>query len=390
MVRKSEVKRTEEKKYVKEEVKDISMVRKSEEKKSEEKKSVNEEERDIFKAWANNYKVVSKMFEDSYSKLYRPWIESSGEVFEKAVELSKNAAPERYREFYDEWVQTYQKSFGKLYQIPTLESSKETLKTLLDSSEESVKIYKSWIAELEENSSKTRKILLGEPSPAKYKEVYEAWTQSYEKMFDELLTHPAMESMRELFEKYTGIPDIYMSTFVQMANQWKNSYAKMYKPWIESMQKLSDKTIEISQGDADPEAFKEFYTLWLNTYKETYDQYFQSMQPSKEVYDAFLQTTNIYLQKYKSWAEALRKMSDKTIELSKHTADPETYREFYNLWIKMYQKGIGIFFEDMPKVGPMEEMMEPVKIMARMYTDNLAEMSKMWVRWGVKYGENQL
>jgi hypothetical protein len=120
---------------------------------------------------------------------------------------------------------------------------------------------------------------------------------------------------------------------------------------------------------------------------ETYDQYLQSMQPSKEAIDDFLQTTNIYLQKYKSWAEALKKMSDKTDELSKNSTDPETYKQFYDLWINMYNKGIGTFFEDMPTVGPMKEMMEPVRIMARMYMDNLSEMSKMWVRWD--YGDNR-
>ena len=119
----------------------------------------------------------------------------------------------------------------------------------------------------------------------------------------------------------------------------------------------------------------------MNTYKDTYDQYLQSMQPSEEAIDGFIQTTNIYLDKYKSWAEALKRMSDRTAQLSKQTSDPETYKEFYDLWIKMYQKGIGTFFEDMPTVGPMKEMMEPIKIMSRMYTDSLAEMSRMWVRW---------
>ena len=367
MVRKKEAKKSEEKKVVDE--------------KSEEKKAVNEEQKDIFKAWADSYNAVSKMWEDSYSKLYRPWIESSGEMFGQAVELSMDATPKSYRNFYDDWAKTYQNSFGKLYQIPTPESNKETLKTLLDSSEESVRLYKSWIAELEQNSGMTRKILQDEPDPEKYKEVFEAWMKSYEKMFEEILALPATESMKEIFEKNTGIPDIYFGTFEQIANLWKKSYAKIYRPWIGSMQKLSEKMEEITRGDASPEAYKEFYTLWMSTYKETYDRYSQSMQPSKEAFDGFLLTTNIYLDKYKSWVLALGKMSDKTTELSRQTMDPETYREFYNVWVKMYQKGIENFFEDMPTVGPMQEMMEPMRIMSRMYTDNLTEMSKMWVRW---------
>jgi hypothetical protein len=172
-----------------------------------------------------------------------------------------------------------------------------------------------------------------------------------------------------------------VSTFGQIANLWRKSYVNMYGPWVESMQKLSTKMVEISRGEADPEAYKEFYELWMNTYRETYGRYFQSMQPSKEVLDSFIQTTNVYLEKYKSWTEAFQKMSNKTNELAKQSMDPETYKEFYNLWVKMYQKSIDTFFLDIPMSGPMKEMMEPIKIMSKMYTDNLAEMSRMWVRW---------
>ncbi len=170
-------------------------------KKTEEKRDRNEENKDIFKTWADSYTAVSKMWEDSYLKLYKPWIESTGEMLEKTSLLSKESAPEKYKEFYDEW------------------------EKLLASTEESNKLYRSWIAELEENSRKTKEILQGEPYPAKYKECYDMWIKSYEKIFDEFLTLPAMESTKEIFEKYTGVPDIYFGSFVQISKLWRNSYA---------------------------------------------------------------------------------------------------------------------------------------------------------------------
>ncbi len=347
-------------------------------KRTEEKKDVNEEK--IFKTWADSYTAVSKMWEDSYLKLYKPWIESTGEMFDKAALLSKEAAPQKYKEFYDEWVKTYQNSFGKFYPIPTIESNKETVEKLLASTEESNKIYSSWIAELDENSRKTKEILQGEADPAKYKECYDMWIKSYEKIFDEFLTLPAMESTKEIFEKYTGVPDIYFGSFVQISKLWRNLYAKLYEPWIESVSKLSRKMAELSRGDASPEAYKEFYNIWMDTYKETYGKYVQSTRPTKEVFESFVQSTNIYLTMYKSWIAALEKMAEKTTELSKQTTDPELSREFYNLWVKMYEKAFDSFFEDMPLAGPMKEMMEPVKIMAKMYADMFARMSKMWVK----------
>jgi hypothetical protein len=308
-------------------------------KKTEEKKDVNEEKKDSFETWADSYTAVLKMGEDSYLKLYKPWIESTGEMFGKAAELSTDATPEKYKEFYDEWVKIYQTSFGKFYPIPTIESNEETLEKFLSNAEESNKLYMSWIAELEENSMKTKEILQGEPDPAKFKECYDMWMKSYEKIFDELLELPSQESTNEIFGNYMGIPDIYSGSFLQMSKLWKKSYAQLCRPLNESMLKLSEKMAEISPGDAGPEAYKEFYSLWMDTYQEIYGKHIQSMEPSKERFEHFVENTNIYLSMYKSWKAAI------------------------------------------PTVGgPMKEIMEPVKIMAKMYADSFTKMSKWWVK----------
>ncbi len=349
--------------------------------KTEETKSRSEGKKyEFFNEWATSSTAVSKMWEESYSKFYKPWIESTAEMFQKATELSKKATPIKYQEFYDEWMKTYQNNLGTFSPFPTAKSNKEILENLIANAEESNKLYSSWIAELDENSRKTREILQGEPDPKKYTECYKMWMASYEKIFDELLNSPAIGTANEILGQYAGIPDIYTKTFVQISKLCKNSFIKLYRPWIELSQKLSDKMAEISRGDADPEAYKEFHKLWMDTYKETYGNSALLMHPPKEIFDNFAQSTDIYLTMYKSWIASLEKMSQKANELSKSTIDPEAYEEFYKLWAKMYEKAFKNFFEDMPVAGPMKEIMEPVKVMSRMYTDMFATMAKMWVK----------
>jgi hypothetical protein len=350
-------------------------------KKTEGSKDTNKENKDIFKTWEDSYTAVSKMWEDSYVKLYKPWFESTGELFRTAALLSKDAAPEKYKEFYDLWVKIYQNSPGKLYQIPTLESNKETFEKLLSSAEESNKICRSWIAELEENSKATREVLQGEPDPAKYKEVYDIWIKSYGKIFDELLTLPFRQNINEIFENHIAIPNIYSETFLHVSKLWKDSYVKLYGPWIDSMAILSAKSAEISRRDASPEAYKEFYTIWLNTYQETYGKLFdiQSVQSSKEVFESFVRNANINLNLTKSWIAALEKLSQKAKEQSKQNTDPETNKEFYNLWVKTYEKALDNFFENTPTISPFKEILEPVKNAAKIYADTFSNVSKMWV-----------
>ncbi|MBU4220056.1 MAG: hypothetical protein KKA10_00265 [Euryarchaeota archaeon] len=340
-------------------------------KKTGERKEVNEEKKENFKTYMDSYTAVSKLWEDSYLMLYKPWLESSGELFEKAVELSKGEALEKYKEFYEEWVKIYKNSPGNFYSIQAPETNKEILEKLMRSAEESNNIYRSWIAELEENSRMTQEVLQGEPNPVKYKEVYDMWIKSYGKMFDELLTLPLRENIKDIFENFTGMPDIYSESFVQISKLMKDSNAKICGSWIGSIQKLYEKSTEISQGGASPEAYREFYTMWLDTYQESYGRLFdiKSARPSKELFESFAQSTSIYLSLYKSWIAAIEKLSWKAKELSKQTDEPETYRQYYNLWAKTYEMSFDIFFENTPTVGPFKDIMEPARNAARIYAD---------------------
>lgn len=346
-------------------------------KKHDDKGETLDENRDIFKTWADSYVGVSKMWDESYLKLYKPWIEFM-DVSQKMADLSVNAVPKKYKDFYDEWMKTYQNSFGRFYPVST-PAPKEVLETFLKSADESKKMYKSWMDELEENSRKTTEALTSGADPAKYKEIHDMWMNTYEKISEQLLDLPAIRYHKETFENYTGIPDFYTESFVKMSKLWKDSYTRLYDPWVEAMQKLSGNVAKISRGEGTPEAYREFYNIWMQTYQETYGKLFDrhSMKPSKEAFENFLESTNICLNLYKSWIAALEKISDKMKDNSKLTTDPEAYKEFFNLWVKMHEKAFEDFFEGMPMISPLKEIMDPVKNAGKIYSNTSIKMSKL-------------
>jgi hypothetical protein len=131
--------------------------------------------------------------------------------------------------------------------------------------------------------------------------------------------------MKEIFENITGTPDIYSEAFEQILKIWIDSYTKLYVPYIDSMLKVSAKSAEISRGNASPDAYMEFYTLWMNTYQEK-------------------------------------------------------NKELYNLWAKMYGNAFDNFFDNTPTLRPFKEIMEPVKNAAKLYTDMFTSMSNIWVK----------
>jgi len=262
-----------------------------------------EERNDPFKMWTESYSAMSKVWQESYTDLYNPWIESTGKLFDKAVKLSGETSPEKYKEFYEEMVKTQQDALSRLYPMQKAMTDRKTLDMLVGSAQESTDLMKAWSAELEENSRKTQKMLLGSVSPEDYKNSYEMWIKFYEKMFDEFLGMMTSKNTKGVFEAYTGVPNMYLTNLAEAARMWRESYKDMYTPWEKLTFELSERSFELSKGDASPEKYKEFYDQWMNTYKETYAKMFATdmTKPSKEMVDEMLQGMQKSTELYNSW-----------------------------------------------------------------------------------------
>ena len=192
-----------------------------------------------------------------------------------------------------------------------------------------------------------------------------------------------------MFEKYTGIPDIYSDTFIKISKLWNDSYTKLYGTWMESILELSKKSEDISKGKVGPEAYKEFYNLWTNVYQKTYGKLLNIKTPQgtvenkeqlKATFETFAQSTQVYTDLYKSWMTTLEKLSIKSKELAKQPKNQDAYKETCNLWVRLYEKAFDSFFDNMPTTGPFKEYLAPVKSAANIYMDSLKKISDFWLQ----------
>jgi hypothetical protein len=311
--------------------------------KFEEKGETFGEHRDTLKNLTDSYVGLSEIWDQSYTKLYKPWMDFMSESTGNLSGISMTMAPDYYKEFYGDWMNTYQNSFGK-FSTTQVPMPRVTLEKVVMTTEESNKICMSWVNEFGENAKKTNEILNNGTDPVKYRECLDMWRKSYKKISDDLLAMPAVKYQKEIFENLTGIPDFYSESFERTAKLWKESYDKIYDPWFESMEKFSE----------------------------------SMTKPSKELLDTFQESIDINLNLHKKWVSAMEKMSEKFKDLSKFNADPEKFKEFFNLWLKMYEKATDDFFERLPAMNPIKEMMEPVKKACKIYSNTSIKMSKLW------------
>lgn len=344
---------------------------------------------DAFRMWTESYTAVSKVWQESYADLYNPWVESAGKLFDMASKLPEQTSPEKYREFFEELVKTQQNTLGKLYPMPKAMTDSKTLEKLLAGAQESTDMMKSWSAELEENSRKTQKMLLGGASPEDYKNSYEMWIKSYEKMFDEFLVMMTSKNTKDVFEAYMGVPNIYLTNLAEAARMWKASFSDLYTPWAESTFELSEKFSELSKGNVSPEKYREFYDQWMNTYKDTFSKMFSAdmAKPSKEMVEDMLRGMDNSTELYNSWLMALEKTTDKMKEMLTHATEADSYREFYGQWFDTYGKAYKDFFELMPAVEPMKILLDPLKKAAQVQADTYANATKMWM--DAKFGQTR-
>jgi hypothetical protein len=336
-------------------------------------------EHDMFKNLTDNYVGVSKIWDQSYTKLYKPWMDFMGESTGKMNEIPMDAGHEKYKEFYDDWMKTYQNSFGTFYptQVPT---PNETIENLVINAKESNKICMAWVNDVGENIKKTTEVINNCTDPVKYRVCLNMWRKSYEKMSEDLLALPAVKYQKEINKNLTVIPDFYSENFERTAQLSKESCNKIYDPWFDSMAKLSESIAGLSKGNATPDSYKEFYDAWVNTYKETFGKLFDplSTKSSKEIFDSIKENINISLSLHKRWVDVMEKMAEKFKDQAKFTTDPESSKEFFNLMLKIYEKATDDFFERIPVVSPVKEMMEPIKNACKIYTNASIKMSKLW------------
>src|SRR5450759_4854734 len=147
--------------------------------------------KNFINTWTSESNEFLRQWGYSNLKLYQPWIDFVGEESVRMTDLSMNATPKKYEEFYDNWMKTYNNSFGKVYPIP-ISSPKEALQDLIKCANESNKVYMSWVEEFEENSKKTSEVLNDGIDPAKYNECYESWLKTYEKVSNDMSDNPAI------------------------------------------------------------------------------------------------------------------------------------------------------------------------------------------------------
>ncbi|MCL7413803.1 MAG: hypothetical protein M8353_09335 [ANME-2 cluster archaeon] len=154
-------------------------------------------------------------------------------------------------------------------------------------------------------------------------EFYDQWLNTYKATMGKLVEMPAVGPAREKSENIMK----GFSTFVNLYASGMDTTSNLQSVFMESMRKVQEKTVKDMEGEISPEKYKEFYTICMDTYSETFKEFSKSGH-----FVSDMGKWNSYLMDFQKYnREMLEDNYLKPMNLPTKTEIDEINKELYSL-----------------------------------------------------------
>ena len=103
-------------------------------------------------------------------------------------------------------------------------------------------------------------------------EFFDMWLRTYNATMGRIVEMPAMGPTREKSEKMMK----GFSTVVNLYTAGMDSSSNLQSVFLEAMRKAHEKTATDMKGETSPDKCKDFYSIWIETYSETFKEFLKS------------------------------------------------------------------------------------------------------------------
>ena len=103
-------------------------------------------------------------------------------------------------------------------------------------------------------------------------EFFNTWLRIYEYTFGKFLEVPIMGPMREKYEKMMAS----YSNSINLFTAWTESLVNFHNVFMEAMYRMHEKMAAELEKGSNPEMYRDFYNIWIETYSETFKEFLKS------------------------------------------------------------------------------------------------------------------
>jgi hypothetical protein len=159
-------------------------------------------------------------------------------------------------------------------------------------------------------------------------EFIDMWTKNYQSTLGKLAQMPAFGPVREKQEKFMKSLPIYPKLY----NAWIDSNINLQSVLLEATRRTFERTVEHmnTTGDKsyiDPEGYKEFYKLWIDTYSDTFKEFMKSEHYASDMG----KFASVFIDFQKHNREMIEESYLKPNNLPTMTQIEEIHKELYDL-----------------------------------------------------------
>jgi hypothetical protein len=164
-------------------------------------------------------------------------------------------------------------------------------------------------------------------------EFVDMWSKNYQSTLGKLAQVPAFGPVREKQEKMMKSIPLYANLYTS----WVDTNINLQSVLLEATRKTFEKTVEHQTNSVsctkdgksyiDPEKYKEFYKIWIDTYSETFKDFMKSDHYSSDMG----KFTSVFIDFQKHNREMIEENYLKPNNLPTRTDIDEINRELYDL-----------------------------------------------------------
>ena len=163
-------------------------------------------------------------------------------------------------------------------------------------------------------------------------EFIDMWTKNYQSTLGKLAQMPAFGPVREKQEKFMKSLPIYPKLY----NAWVDSNVNLQNVLLEATRRTFEKTVEHLNSSSctkddksyiDPERYKEFYKVWIDTYSDTFKEFMKSEHYASDMG----KFASVFIDYQKHNREMIEENYLKPNNLPTMTQVEEIHKELYDL-----------------------------------------------------------
>lgn len=328
-------------------------------------------EKDIFQDWLKAQEQFLDTWKESVTAFQPESVKNTfGEPFEKMLEEWKNNqekvlelwkgtfsdfqpqnmlnlmsggdATKQMKDFYKNWYENAQKMFQEMTKMFPTEIGKDTFEKMFQSGNVYSSLFDFWNKYISDFLQRP-----GASFPGRLDEMPKEWMEEYNKVLQQFFQQGFGDAFGD-----------YISRTTELADSYRQTMESFLSPWFDSSEDLREKAMEAMRGDSD--AYMQFLRKWNEAYQDSFGRLFRApgFGLTKETSERMLQSMEAYVEYTNALNEfttalygvghnVMERLMNKLQELKDEGNPPETFKEFYDLWVEANENAyLELFKED--------------------------------------------